>query len=258
MAVYLWVPDPALAADSAADHRFLLCVQTSDLLYILVDGPPPTPSWSPDDRVPLWFVAARTAEGVLPFVSGGGTGSGSGVARPLIIAVYGAPGPSVESIALELKDDATPVLTARAVRLSGPLAVSGVTVWMTDPPPPDPLSSLLTDLDGVLLVDGERDYRTLLGVETAEALYILMEGPTGRLPLPWGRWAARVSSSAGELACTLFSFGGRKRAPAYGCSVFELPPPGVDALEVELLRDSDVLMRAALVRSASDRPARQR
>ena len=101
------------------------------------------------------------------------------------------------------------------------------------------------------MVDGERDYRTLLGVETAEALYVLMEGPTGRLPLPSG---ARVSSPAGELACTSFSFGQRKRAPAYGCPVFEPPAPGVGALDVELQRDSNVLMRARLVRSASDRP----
>jgi hypothetical protein len=226
VAVYLWVPDLALAADSGADHRFLLCVQTSDLLYVLVECPPPMASWSPDDRVPLWFVAASTADGTLPFVSGGGTGSGSGQPRPLIVAVYGAPGQSVESIALELKDDATSVLTARAVRLSGSLAVTGVTVWMADPPPPDPVFSVLTDLDGLLLVDGERDYRTLLGVETAEALYVLMEGPTGRLPLPSGRWAARASSSAGALACTSFSMGQRKRAPAYACPVFEPPPPG--------------------------------
>jgi hypothetical protein len=140
------VPDPESVTEyGAVDHRFLLCAQTSDLLYILVEFPPPTGRWSPDDRVPLWVVEASTAGGILPVLYG--SRASNGAARPLMVAVHGAPAPSVESIDLELKDDVTTALTARAVRLTGLVTVPGVTVWMADPPP-DPVSSVLNDRAG--------------------------------------------------------------------------------------------------------------
>jgi hypothetical protein len=235
MAVDLWVPDSA----SADGHRFLLCIETSDMLYVLVELAPATGRWSPCDRVPLWVVTASAAGGALPF--GGGTRTDSGN-RSLIVGVHGAPGPDVESLTLTLYDDEVTVLTARAVRATGPVSVPGVTVWMTDPPPPDQVNSIATNLDGVLVVDGERDFRTLIGLETAEGLVVFIEGPTDRLPPEI--WTARASS----LRLLSFGMGYRKRQPATAFPLFEPPGPGISALDVELLHDGEVRMRNRLVR----------
>jgi hypothetical protein len=245
MAVSIWGPDPALPPNRAGDHRFLFGVETGGLLYVLVQQAVPAEPWP----APHWMITATLARPWdLPYATQFGAADPDRIAT----AMYGAPDRSVEAITVTLDRGDTTVMTARAVRRDEFAGDTTFAIWEPEPLPLEPASGGVSALDGnLLVVDGERTFRPLVGVETADAWYVLVEGPTARQPDH--PWTMRATGSSGDLPVRSVGGGHRKRSPLVMHGTFAAPDPGVAELDLIVERDHEQLISARYVRRA--RPA---
>lgn len=241
MAVTFWGPDPASSPDTPGDHRFLFCVETGGLLYALVQPAVPAQPWPG----PVWWIRAASAAGDLPY----GTYVASNDPARIVTAMYGAPDPGVDALTVSLERDGVTVMTARAIRREAYNGDGTFAIWIADPhaSAPEPAAPVLTVLDGgVLVVDDERAFRPLVGVETRDALYVLIEGPTARDERL--HRLLRATAPSGDLPVVLLAGGQRKRSPLLVYGMFPPPGPDVATLDLTVEFDGDPVMRAGLIR----------
>jgi hypothetical protein len=226
----VWAPDPAQSIVDGIDCRFVLGVQSGELLYVLVAGPAPR-RMSRDDREPFFVVRAATSAGKLPLVAQDGTGYGYPGPRPLLIAICGPPDPGATELIVTVTRDEDIALTARAVRR--PIDGSGLAdvVWVPQP----------------LLDDGP--LRPIVCVETGEAFYALFEGPAAPGPSTHGtRWHAPAESPIAKLGVRLVSVGWRNGGPALATAIFDPPAGAARSIDVILERNDDPFVRTRFVR----------